>query len=68
MEGVEIAVLTSMRQTLERHRSIVLCELHDTNQASGALMRDLRYEVAALGSTQPVEDAAWNAHVLARHR
>ena len=31
VEGAEIAVLEGMRETIERHRPAIICELHDTH-------------------------------------
>jgi len=68
VEGSEPDVLDAMARTLERYRPVIVCELHDTNQAVGAKLRALGYVVTDLSDGSPIESAAANAHVLALPR
>jgi FkbM family methyltransferase len=69
VEGAELAALTGMRETLERHRPTVLCELHerpfdlDAHPVAG-LLRELGYRLAWL--EEGVEDGKhWAPHLVA---
>lgn len=65
VEGSEIDVLAGARQTLNEHRPVVICELHETNREVYDLLSTLGYELENLDGPQPVVDAG-AAHVLAR--
>jgi FkbM family methyltransferase len=65
VEGAEIAVLEGMRETIERHRPAIICELHDTHVEFVAAMRAHGYRVINLEGTLPVERAGASAHALA---
>jgi FkbM family methyltransferase len=49
VEGAEIAVLEGMRETIERHRPAIICELHDTHVEFVAAMRGHDYRVINAG-------------------
>jgi UDP-N-acetylglucosamine--N-acetylmuramyl-(pentapeptide) pyrophosphoryl-undecaprenol N-acetylglucosamine transferase len=66
VEGAEVDAIAGMRETLRRHRPLVLCELHGTNREFAAAMRELGYEPAPLTGDGPIEDAEPTAHALAR--
>jgi FkbM family methyltransferase len=68
VEGAELEVIEGMRRTLLKHRPVVLCEMHGKNAAFAALMRELRYDVRAIESDLPLEDAPWDVHALATAR
>ena len=65
VEGAEVAVLDGARDVLRSSRPVVLVELHDTNRAVSRILHDLDYVTYVRGSTGSIEDAHWNAHVLA---
>jgi FkbM family methyltransferase len=65
VEGAEIAVLEGMRETIERHRPAIICELHDTHVEFVARMRGHGYRVINLEGTVPVEQEGASAHALA---
>ena len=65
VEGAEIAVLEGMRETIERHRPAIICELHDTHAEFVALMAEHRYRLINLEGTIPVEEEGASAHALA---
>jgi FkbM family methyltransferase len=65
VEGAEIAVLEGMRDTIERHRPAIVCELHGTHQEFVSVMRRHGYRVINLEGTVPVEQAQASAHALA---
>lgn len=67
-EGAEIMVLEGMRETLARHGSKVICELHDTNAAFSALMDEIGYRAVDLDGPFPVIDSPPDIHVLAEPR
>jgi FkbM family methyltransferase len=68
VEGAELDVLAGMSRALALHRPVMLCEMHGTNRAFGALMRGLDYDIEVLEGAGRVELAAWNVHALARPR
>ena len=72
IEGAEVLALAGARELLKRARPVVLIELHGTNREIVPLLRELGYDArvivdpahsADLPAT--VEDAHWNAHILA---
>jgi Methyltransferase FkbM domain len=65
VEGAEIAVLEGMRDTIERHRPAIVCELHGTHQEFVSVMRRHGYRLINLEGTVPVEQAQASAHALA---
>jgi FkbM family methyltransferase len=65
VEGAEIAVLEGMRATIERHRPVIICELHDTHADFVAAMKGCGYRVINLEGTIPVEQEGASAHALA---
>ena len=65
VEGAEIAVLEGMRDTIERHRPAIVCELHDTHDEFVAVMRSHGYRLINLEGTIPVEQEGASAHALA---
>jgi FkbM family methyltransferase len=65
VEGAEIAVLDGMRETLERHRPAVICELHGTHAEFVAAMKDHGYRLINLEGPGPITEASASAHALA---
>jgi FkbM family methyltransferase len=65
VEGAELAVLAGMRETIERHRPAIICELHDTHAAFMDAMDAHGYRVINLEGTVPMRDAGASAHALA---
>lgn len=65
VEGAEIAVLGGMRETLERHRPAVICELHDTHREFLETMDGAGYRLINLEGPEPIDEAGASAHVLA---
>jgi FkbM family methyltransferase len=65
VEGAELDVLRGMRETIRRHRPMILCEVHSTNRAFAELMREMEYSVQTLGAPVSIEDAPANAQALA---
>ena len=51
VEGAEIAVLEGMRETIDRHRPAIICELHDTHAEFVTAMK-----VSRLPADQPRGD------------
>jgi len=66
VEGAELEVIAGMRGMLERHRPVILCEVHDSNAAYAELMGSLGYAPLNLDGELPVQDAGRNAHTIAR--
>lgn len=64
VEGSEVDVLAGMRETLERHRPAIVCELHGTNSEFVAAMESVGYEASNLEAKSGLLDAAPNAHAL----
>jgi FkbM family methyltransferase len=65
VEGAELAVLEGMRETIERHRPAIICELHDTHREFVAFMEEVGYRLINLEGTIPVGEAGASAHALA---
>jgi FkbM family methyltransferase len=65
VEGSEVDVLAGMRETLARHRPVVVCELHGTNAALADAMDELGYELASLEGPQPLREAPPDVHTIA---
>jgi FkbM family methyltransferase len=65
VEGAEIAVLEGMRETLERHRPAVICELHGTHSEFLNVMRSRGYRLINLEGPGPITEASASAHALA---
>jgi FkbM family methyltransferase len=65
VEGAEIAVLRGMRETIERHRPAIICELHGTHAEFVAVMAEHRYRLINLEGTIPVQEEGASAHALA---
>lgn len=64
VEGSEVDVLAGMRETLERHRPAIICELHGTNREFVEAMESVGYEVSNLEAKSDLLDSAPNAHAL----
>ncbi len=64
VEGHEAEVIRGMRETLQRCRPIVLCELHHTNAQVAAAFAEAGYRTSTLEGGE-VAAAPWWAHVLA---
>ncbi len=67
-EGAELQVVEGMRETLERHRPTLICELHDTNERFAALMDELGYRTTNLDGPWPVAESPTGIHALAQPR
>lgn len=65
IEGAEIVALEGMRETIERHRPAIICELHDTHSEFVALMDGYGYRTINLEGPGAVTDAGASAHALA---
>jgi FkbM family methyltransferase len=65
VEGAELAVLSGMRATIERHRPAIICELHDTHAAFVDAMDAHGYRVINLEGTVAMREAGASAHALA---
>ncbi len=64
VEGSEADVLAGMRETIERHRPAIVCELHGTNREFVEAMESVGYETSNLEGKSAVLDSAPNAHAL----
>ena len=65
VEGAELAVLEGMRETIERHRPAIICELHGTHAEFVSLMDGMGYRLINLEGTIPVAQEGASAHALA---
>jgi FkbM family methyltransferase len=64
VEGAELAVLRGMRETIERHRPAIICELHDTHADFVTFMVQCGYRLINLEGTIAVREAGASAHAL----
>lgn len=64
-EGAEIGVLEGMGEVLARHRPVVICELHGTNERFVELMEAAGYRVENLDGAEPVRSGPPSIHALA---
>lgn len=65
VEGAEIEVIQGMRETIERTRPRILCEMHGRNREYVELMTSLGYDVRPVHEAGSVADGHWNMHTLA---
>jgi FkbM family methyltransferase len=65
VEGAELAVLEGMRETIERHRPAIICELHGTHAEFVSFMSGCGYRLINLEGTIPVAEEGASAHALA---
>ena len=65
VEGAELAVLAGMRETIQRHRPAIICELHDTHRPFVVAMGEAGYRVINLEGPIPIDQAGASAHALA---
>jgi FkbM family methyltransferase len=65
VEGSEVDVLRGAQGLLERHRPVVVCELHDTAVEVADLLEGAGYTLESLDGPGPVRDGT-AVHVLAR--
>jgi FkbM family methyltransferase len=65
VEGAELAVLEGMRETIERHRPAIICELHGTHAEFVSFMSACGYRLINLEGTIPVAEEGASAHALA---
>jgi FkbM family methyltransferase len=65
VEGAELAVLGGMRETIERHRPAIICELHDTHAEFVDFMAGCGYRLINLEGPIPLTAAGASAHALA---
>ena len=68
VEGAELEVMEGMRDTIVRHRPLILCEMHGKNAEFAALMETLGYDVRCLEGDQPLATAPWDVHAVATPR
>lgn len=68
VEGSEVAVLSSMQQTMAAYKPTIVCEPDGNNVAIGALLRARGYDLRTLEVPLPVEEAPWWVHVIATPR
>lgn len=64
VEGAELGVLEGMGSTIERHRPVIVCELHDTNHGFAAAMAAHSYRVVNLEGPEPVDQGSDSHHAL----
>jgi FkbM family methyltransferase len=64
VEGAEIEAVHGMRETLARHRPVLLCELHGTGAAFAEAMQRHGYRLEVVEAAVPVAEAD-GLHVLA---
>jgi FkbM family methyltransferase len=60
VEGAELEVIEGMRQTLTRHRPILVCELHGTAPEFVDAMTEAGYRVTNLDGPAPLQEAGPN--------
>jgi len=65
VEGAELAVLEGMRETIDRHRPAIVCELHGTNAGFAAAMAERSYRVINLECSSPISQNGESSHALA---
>jgi FkbM family methyltransferase len=63
-EGAELDVLEGMRSTFDRHRPVIVCELHDTNAGFASAMAAHSYRVVNLEGPAPIEEDPDSHHAL----
>jgi FkbM family methyltransferase len=63
VEGAELRALEGMRDTLTRHRPLLVCETHGTRRAVTEALRGWGY---ATETVEGEDEDAWNGHVVAR--
>lgn len=64
VEGAELGVLEGMGSTIERHRPVIVCELHDTNHGFAAAMAAHSYRVVNLEGPEPIDQGSDSHHAL----
>ncbi|MDX6689337.1 MAG: hypothetical protein QOG15_794 [Solirubrobacteraceae bacterium] len=64
VEGAELDVIAGMAELLLEARPVVVCEMHGTNAAFAAVMREHGYDVTNLDGVEPLERAGVNVHAL----
>ncbi len=65
IEGGEVAMLEGSRDVLRKFRPMLLIELHGTNGAVDAVLKDLGYSSSVVGSDRSIVEAPWDAFVIA---
>jgi FkbM family methyltransferase len=65
VEGAEVAVLEGMRTTIEAHRPVIVCELHDTNAEVAAALAGHDYRVVNLEGPTAIDGDLDVHHALA---
>jgi hypothetical protein len=67
VEGGEAAVLRGMREVLQRHRPVLLCEMHGRNREVAETLSEVGYLTQVIEEDSPLEMARWNVHFVAWH-
>lgn len=65
VEGAEAGVLEGAAETLRRCRPLLIIDLHGTNAAVAAILREQRYRAIVLGSASTILESPWDACVVA---
>jgi FkbM family methyltransferase len=65
IEGAEAEALTGAMKLLQTSRPLLVIELHRTNLAVTTILDKLDYRSAVLGSSIAVQDADWDANIVA---
>ena len=67
VEGGEVDVLHGMKEVLQQHRPVILCEIHNRNKEVSHLLREVDYQTQVIECNCPLEIAPWNVHAVAWH-
>ncbi|MGO9604280.1 MAG: FkbM family methyltransferase [Candidatus Binataceae bacterium] len=65
VEGAEVTALKGAVRTLEKHRPILLIELHGTNAPIAEFLSAANYKSIVFGSHATIIDSPWDAFVAA---
>lgn len=69
IEGAEVEALAGMRETLRRHRPVLLIETHGRQREVLEILRAEDYDVTVLERPEVApDDAPWGTHLVARPR
>jgi len=65
VEGAEVQVLAGMRETLERHRPALICEVHGTTPEVCDFLESHGYQLDALEAVESIRDHDGPLHLCA---